>query len=138
MVNAVKKSEEVMKRFFSGTMSEEERLAILDKKGTAELVRKYLELSKVFIVDKDLPKDIEKTDIEKIEDLINQGEVKFAIDLIKGLGENISDYEKFLEGGRIDQNGRPWPSNFCISIREASNWNWEERERLSCMKSLGN
>ena len=128
MVNAVQENEEIMKRFFSGTMSEEDRLAILDEKGSADLVRKYLESSNLFMVNHDLSKDAERTEIEKIEDLIKQGEVDFAIDLIKGLGENISDYEKFLEGGRIDQNGRPWPSTFSIEIREASNWNWEERE----------
>lgn len=128
MVNIGQENEEAMRRFVSGKMSEEERLAILDEKGSADLVRKYLESSNLFTVNQDLSKDTEKTDTEKIEDLIKQGEVEFAIDLIKGLGENISDYEKFLIGGRIDQNGRPWPSTFCTEIREASNWNWEERE----------
>ena len=128
MVNIGQENEEAMRRFVSGKLSEEERLAILDEKGSADLVRKYLESSNLFTVNQDLSKDTEKTDIEKIEDLIKQGEVEFAIDLIKGLGENISDYEKFLIGGRIDQNGRPWPSTFCTEIREASNWNWEERE----------
>ena len=52
MVNAVQENEEIMKWFFSGTMSEEDRLAILDEKGT-DLVRKYLESSNLFMVNHD-------------------------------------------------------------------------------------
>ena len=128
MVKTGLENQEVMKVFFSGEMSEEERLSILDEKGIADSARKYLESTNVFTDDKHLSRNIERTDVEKIEDLIKKGEVNFAIDLIKSLGENISDYEKFLEGGRIDQNGRPWPSTFCISIKEESDWNWEERD----------
>ncbi|MDG1324582.1 MAG: hypothetical protein P8P49_02365 [Opitutales bacterium] len=128
MVNTGLENQEVMKRFFSGEMSEEERLAILDENGSADVVKKYWESSNFFTVDKDLPKNVERTDAEKIEDLIKQGEVNFAIDLIKGLGENISDYDKFIKGGRIDPKGRPWPSTFCTSIKEASSWDWGERD----------
>ena len=40
MVNTARENQEVMKRFFSGEMSEEERLKLLDHPGTVELLCK--------------------------------------------------------------------------------------------------
>jgi len=128
MVNTARENQEVMKRFFSGEMSEEERLKLLDHPGTVELLCKPRAITINSSDSKDTSTNIEKTTIEKFEDLIKQGEINFAIDLIKGLGEDIPDYERFLEGGRIDHSGRPWPSTFCTSIKEASGWDWEERD----------
>lgn len=128
MVNTGRENQELMKGFFSGEMPEAERLQVLDNKDLVGLLRQYWKSKTVFTKDQNSSDNIEKSDAEKIEDLIKEGELEFAIDLIKGLGENISDYDKFLEGGRIDPQGRPWPSIFCTAIREASNWNCEERE----------
>ena len=105
MVNTGRENQEVMKRFFSGEMSEEERLKLLDYPDTVELLCKPRALTINSSGSKDSSKNIEKTTIEKIEDLIKQGEINFAIDLIKGLGEDIPDYERFLEDGKIFQTG---------------------------------
>ena len=137
MVNTGRENQEVMKRFFSGEMSEEERLKLLDYPGTVELLCKPRALTINSSGSKDSSRNIEKTTIEKIEDLIKQGEINFAIDLIKGLGEDIPDYERFLEGGRIDHSGRPWPSTFCSSIKEASDWSWGKERDTKWYETFG-
>ena len=115
--------------FFSGDLSEAERLRMLDDpESVAQLIG--------FIKSPSLPSKNKKEEepekkeskLDKIERLLIAGETEFATELLHGSKGNFIGYEKLLEGGRIDGNGRPWPSAFCTKVKDAVNWDWQEEK----------
>ena len=57
------------------------------------------------------------------------GETDHAMDLIRGLDDGFKNYDKFLVGGRIDHNGRPWPSEFCRKVEKKGSWTWDQQSQ---------
>ena len=119
---------ELIKKFFSGEMSEEERLDMLDDASMVELICSSLFAKGGNPETKLSDQKVNHSNFEKIEKLFLKGEFEFAMDLIVGLKLDESIFRQLLEGGRIDQNGRPWPSEFCNRIKESSVWGWEDSE----------
>lgn len=110
--------------FFGGKMTEEERLSLLDNPELVNLLRDKMPSFASCATSQ------EKSDTEKLMDLLVAGEIEFARDLIASLSELV-DHEELLKGGRIDHNGRPWPSDFCVSLKEKAQWSWREEKRLT-------
>lgn len=106
--------------FLSGRMPEQERLLMLDDSAAVALIRESLP---ALATD---DSKAEKSESEKIIDLMMAGEIEFAHDLILSL-KKLEEHEKLLEGGKIDHNGRPWPSDFCKELKETAKWGWKER-----------
>ena len=109
-----------IEEFLSGRMPEQERLLMLDDSDAVALIQAGLS---------SLPSDglkEEKSESEKIIELMMVGEIEFAHDLILSL-KKLEEHEKLLEGGRIDHNGRPWPSDFCNELKGRAKWGWQEK-----------
>lgn len=68
-----------------------------------------------------------ESDAEKIIRLVMAGEIEFARDLLLSL-KKLEGHEKLLEGGRIDHNGRPWPSGFCMEAKAEGEWGVEGKQ----------
>ena len=62
--------------------------------------------------------------------------MEFALDLIRSGALQDEDYSVMLEGSRIDDNGRPWPSTFCRKVKESANWGWGEEADAKCYQLL--
>jgi hypothetical protein len=69
-----------------------------------------------------------ESDAGKIIRLVMVGEIEFARDLLLSL-KKLEGHEQLLEGGRIDHNGRPWPSDFCLKAKDEGEWDWEGKQK---------
>lgn len=119
---------ELIKKFFSGQMPDEERLEMLDDAVMVELICNSLSAKEGDSTTELSDQKVNLSNFEKIEKLFVKGEFEFAMDMITGLRLDESLFSQILEGGRIDQNGRPWPSKFCNKIKESSVWGWQDSE----------
>ena len=127
---------EKLNQFLSGDLPEVERLELLDRSDMVRALQQALK-SNASISMPLVQVEEQKSDSKKIEDLIIKGEIEFAMDLLICLGSNLSEYETLLEGGKIDHNGRPWPSHFCSRVKEQSDWGWGEECQLKWYQLFG-
>ena len=111
-------------QFFSGELSDEERLACLNFPLIIQRIVEGLREGRAPTAPEPAPP---KTNQEKILDLVGAGKFEHACDLLTGL-KDPEVFTTFLEGGRIDQVGRPWPSKTCDELHASECWDWGDKD----------
>lgn len=129
------KNNEKVSDFWQGKLTQEERLAMIDDPSMVASLLESMGNRPPVRKESTEPEMLESS-VEKLEKLLEGGEMEFALDLIRSGALQDEDYSLMLEGSRIDDNGRPWPSTFCRKVKESANWGWGEEADAKCYQLL--
>jgi len=129
------KNNEKVSDFWQGKLTQEERLAMIDDPSMVAALLESMGNRPSARKESTEPEVLESS-VEKLEKLLKSGEMEFALDLIRSGALQDEDYSGMLEGSRIDDNGRPWPSTFCRKVKESANWGWGEEADAKCYQLL--
>jgi hypothetical protein len=129
------KNKEKVSDFWQGKLTQDERLAMIDD---PLMVASLLESmgNRPPVRKESAEPEMLESSVEKLEKLLEGEEMEFAFDLIRSGALQDEDYSVMLEGSRIDDNGRPWPSTFCRKVKESANWGWGEEADAKCYQLL--